>query len=990
MTIDTNQFWSLLTESQLVNVPQVQALFMEFTSAGPKEKDTQSLANWLVKKKAISSYHAQILVAGHNGPFRYGNYLVIDQVKKNAPQAETQNENSDESEFLDHFVAQHSKTGHPALLQFMPGTESKHLDRWRQIEAMVETLSTVQHPNVLETYEAVVLKSHRFVVSQYSTAKTLGEKFPRKVRAPWKKACQFAAQIANGLEQLHAANICFQSLSNKPLSLDNIHLDKSSLVQIRCELISDSNSNLSNLSYQAPEVSANNELDPSADVYSLGSILLRMISGRELASGQTPDLSKYELPGELDSLIKKMIDPSPEQRPSVTEASNLLGLLSGKASELKALKLPASKTRDAFRNSVRQFLPGADLQSISAVPEIGDGLNSGPVTPVERSEERQAKISAATAAALSRKKGRWKIPAAIAGSLIALASAIGIFALRANNTVVAEREETSTTKTTEPADTETLKKVDPEKEILALPLELRPTLMQNVIADNQTSLWESPTNGAPNDFSYLPPNPKLLFTFRLSEMDADDEGQRLLKSLGPEFEARIAQFKNQSGLDFENIKILTVSLHANDALEYEPYFIVETSQPIEADLMAGYWNRPASKRLENQEEIFESNDGSLAYYILERESLNAPAATASEADPNAAEPDNADGAPKESTKITRFAFGEKSLIEQVAISAGTIVLGGPMRKISQWTDRERHVNILYLRPGLFNDEGQSLMGERNLSLNRELSVMLPDEVKGGLVSLHLSEGSYFEMMFDRSLDLKATDLQKELTNSFKSQRDSLAQFVATIPPSPYWDKVRSRYYSMLSQFYRYLRWNIEHGEIAANCWLPPMAAHNLIASSELVMTFASGASTIAAPIKSGPKTIEELLALKRDLNIANPPDLNVLMADLQTEISDDFGKLPFAFNIRLIGGDLEKDGITKNQRPPEIVMNQKSLGEILTSIMTGANPDKDITGPSDPNCKLIWVLADDPENPGQKAILITTRAAAAAKSYELPAAFRTQ
>ena len=106
MTIDTNQFWSLLTESQLVNVPQVQALFTEFTSAGPKEKDTQSLANWLVKKKAISSYHAQILVAGHNGPFRYGNYSVLDRVKKSAPPTETQNENSDESEFLDHFVAQ--------------------------------------------------------------------------------------------------------------------------------------------------------------------------------------------------------------------------------------------------------------------------------------------------------------------------------------------------------------------------------------------------------------------------------------------------------------------------------------------------------------------------------------------------------------------------------------------------------------------------------------------------------------------------------------------------------------------------------------------------------------------------------------------------------------------------------------------------------------------------------------------------------------------
>ena len=130
--------------------------------------------------------------------------------------------------------------------------------------------------------------------------------------------------------------------------------------------------------------------------------------------------------------------------------------------------------------------------------------------------------------------------------------------------------------------------------------------------------------------------------------------------------------------------------------------------------------------------------------------------------------------------------------------------------------------------------------------------------------------------------------------------------------------------------------------------------------------------------------------MKRDLNIANPPDLNVLLADLQTEVLDDIGKIPFTFNIRLIGSDLEADGITKNQRPGELVIEQKSLGEILTAIMVGANPDKDISGAKDPNCKLIWVVADDPENPGQQAILITTRKAAAQKSYSLPAAFQTE
>ena len=274
--------------------------------------------------------------------------------------------------------------------------------------------------------------------------------------------------------------------------------------------------------------------------------------------------------------------------------------------------------------------------------------------------------------------------------------------------------------------------------------------------------------------------------------------------------------------------------------------------------------------------------------------------------------------------------------------------------------------------------------------NRELRVMLPDEVRGGLLSFHIDSGNYFEIMLDKTLSMKSADLKEIMQSETRNRRDMLMRFVSNIPPNPYWDQVRFRYSNMLNDFNRNLRWNVENGEVVANCWLSPMAAHNILAASELAISFSSGGSATVAASPKGPKTLEELIAIKRDLDIANPPDLNVLMADLRNEVLEDVGKLPFAFNIRLIGGDLEADGVTKNQRPGELVIKQKSLGEILTAIMVGANPDKDISGSNDPNCKLIWVVADDPENPGEKAILITTRKAAAQKSYSLPAAFQTQ
>jgi hypothetical protein len=52
-----------------------------------------------------------------------------------------------------------------------------------------------------------------------------------------------------------------------------------------------------------------------------------------------------------------------------------------------------------------------------------------------------------------------------------------------------------------------------------------------------------------------------------------------------------------------------------------------------------------------------------------------------------------------------------------------------------------------------------------------------------------------------------------------------------------------------------------------------------------------------------------------------------------------------------------------------------------------ANPDRTANGPADPKQALIWVVADDPQNPGDKAILVTTRSAAEGK-YQLPDEFR--
>lgn len=995
MTIDNNQFWNLLSETQLVPVSQVQALFSEY-SADPKLDDSpESLQQWLVDQKAISPYQAKIISAGHSGPFRFGNYTIVERLE--------------EGNLAGVFIGKHTKTGYRVLLQFIPGSLPEHLAESKTVEGLTEQLQTIKNAHVAETFEFVTLPNHRFVVSEIPRGTPVSEKLPRKARLAWQKACALIAQAAKGLHAIHQAGAMHNAVSPQA-----IWLEKSGSVQLRLSPISTEpardttpeTGEESQHDYASPEsAEPKNQLGPSSDVYSLGCTLYRIISGRVPFPGddvkkkqrqhQTespPGLSKYDLPKELESILTQMMAKDPGTRPKLPEIANLLALHSGKAGEIHAHQYQPSKTRMAYLNSIRQFLPGADQKVVSALPEISSEPELS-ISP-EAQAERAAKIQAATNAAQRRKHGRWKIPLAIGSALVMLSIALGISAYFADQTAVNEPGPAPGPEV--PAGPEnpdiSTEDVDNQPDLAALPPRLRPTVFQEIIDDDRESIWESPTNGPPIEFSYLPPTPKLLFVFQLASLVEQEEGQRLLQSWGPEFVKQIEQFKNQSGLDLENIQQLVVSLHTNDNFEYDPYFIVQTTKPVTLDRMLQNWNRPTRNQLENQQDIYLANGSQTAFYVLNTDQANDYDKAEQDSDETTGDDDieGDEAAVNTDTLVTRFAFGNRSLVEQVALSAGADVLSGSLREMADWTDRDRHMNVLFLRNALFNDEGQTLMGEKLKAFNRQLDLSVPDEVKGGLLSFHLDSGTYFEVMLDRNIDLKADDLKQQLVDESRSQRDTLMNFVAGIPSSPYWDRVRIRFGGMLADLYKNLRWDVEHGVVIANCWLPPMAAHNLFAASELVLSFSSGAAASEAVVKSGPQTLDELLEIKRDLDIANPPDLNVLMSDLKTEIEDDLGKMPFAFNIRLLGGDLEAQGITKNQRPSELVLKQKSLAEILTYIMISANPDKDITGASDPGCELIWVVADDPQSPGDKAILITTRTAAAEKSYELPEAFRAE
>ncbi len=562
-----------------------------------------------------------------------------------------------------------------------------------------------------------------------------------------------------------------------------------------------------------------------------------------------------------------------------------------------------------------------------------------------------------------------------------------------------------------------------------LPASQRPIMIQELIADDRKTLWESPTEGASltdlNSELSLPPAPKLIFVFRPHAMLADPECELLARSLGLDFTRLQQQWQEIAGVQWKDVDRLVVSMHSTPEQTYQTVLFFEIETGIDRDQLLLSWNRPIEKNDPAGRGSFLSADGRLAYRFLpvarggdNQAILPLPSdqlAIAANTTPDANTKSTADP-----DSIFRFAIGHPDLVDQISWSDRAEPLLGSLQTLLDRSDRDRHFNFIFLRPALFSEEGQDWMGERLSGFNRELSVLIPEEILAATISLHFDEGCYLEIKLVHSVNIKINELRELLEHRSRLVLDQLIELASAFPSHPHWNRLKARIGVMIADLFRNFRWGVEHSEMVGNGWLPPGAAHNLMAGADLALTLSSelpgGISTTLSPLSLSrstnalasntspaagydrptvPMTLQDVLAIPRDLKVTNPPDLNLLLAELQAEINDEFPSLGGRFRIKLMGPDLQLEGITQNQRPGALDIDQQPLSSILTQIMISANPSKDISGPADPNCKLVWLIADDP-NPtdpnqaGQPIVLVTTRAAAQRQRYQLPPAFQLE
>jgi hypothetical protein len=341
--------------------------------------------------------------------------------------------------------------------------------------------------------------------------------------------------------------------------------------------------------------------------------------------------------------------------------------------------------------------------------------------------------------------------------------------------------------------------------------------------------------------------------------------------------------------------------------------------------------------------------------------------------------------------ISRFAVGSiKRISEVAAAEGGAIPLTRTFQRLWESSSDQAELVVLITPNFLFAD-GRELLNSSVPELVAPLRSVLQPDVAAALVTMDWNDQQvYAETRLAPSGGISEAALMRSFSESVQQWPRWADEFTVNSVPDPSWRLLAARLPSMMRFVVDQTRFGISDGAVVANTYLPARAVPQVALATLLAMnTTSSGpaaATTAAAP--RPPLSVEEML--DRPMSVSF--DQESLQSAIDAIVSAFEQSLPEGSTmppVRIIGGDLQLMGITQNQQVRDFARSEVPLRSVLTDLVVRANPDKSATGPRDSKQALIWVVADDPEKPETKVILVTTRQSAQGK-YELPDEFRPE
>ena len=193
----------------------------------------------------------------------------------------------------------------------------------------------IHHDNVVGISDFGRTEDGRmFFVMEYVEGEDLGQTLRSEGPLPWKRVVQMARQVCRGIGEAHRQGVIHRDI--KPGNCVRVTRegdpDFIKVVDFGLAKLLDARAGqrapktiagmvLGTPGYRAPEVEAGHEPDARADLYAIGALMIRLLTGKLPGEGGVRALAQMlELPPSLRKLLHKALREEPEARFQTAEA----------------------------------------------------------------------------------------------------------------------------------------------------------------------------------------------------------------------------------------------------------------------------------------------------------------------------------------------------------------------------------------------------------------------------------------------------------------------------------------------------------------------------------------------------------------------------------------------------------------------------------------------------------------------------------------------
>jgi Protein kinase domain len=264
--------------------------------------------------------------------------------------------------------------------------------------------ASIEHPNVVPIYAAGEEDGIPFIAMRYVSGSDLGRRLAREGRLEPEAAAALIAQVGNGLDAIHAAGLVHRDVKPANVLLsetgdgDHAYITDFGVARnVATESgLTQTGRFVGTLDYVAPEQISGGAVDARADVYALGCLLFKLLTGevpypRDGEAARlyahlndpppAPSLHAATVPMALDDVAIRAMSKVPEDRyPSAGDLGRAaVAALSGITPELpeRTVATGAAATRTAETPAAQARPPGKPTAATRQLEPESDGGSRG-------------------------------------------------------------------------------------------------------------------------------------------------------------------------------------------------------------------------------------------------------------------------------------------------------------------------------------------------------------------------------------------------------------------------------------------------------------------------------------------------------------------------------------------------------------------------------------------------------------------------------------